>query len=373
MEISEILMINMMQSVIIIIATIVFTFVYLKRRDLILWLFVYIFLAVSITLKLFRFVSEELFLLTGFLSILPCVMIFIAVIKDYYDTFFVAKGKKLSSFNKLTAAVVSPFLILGLFIIVNLIMLISVVLLIRLYLEKRTPTYAFLVLSVIGFFFVVLTSAFQNAGFADFTAIGSGTSLISVSILLSTGIASFTEIQLKSSEEKIKKLMNIASSASINVSNIATELAASAGEVNASSEEISSTTQQIAVDSQVIMNSSTEIQKIMNIITKVSDQTNLLALNASIEAGRAGEHGRGFAVVATEVRKLAEESKTMVINSKDKVEEIIERIRMTNAAMEGISASSEEQTASMEEITATANRLGTLAENLKNTLTVGDL
>jgi methyl-accepting chemotaxis protein len=36
--------------------------------------------------------------------------------------------------------------------------------------------------------------------------------------------------------------------------------------------------------------------------------------------------------------------------------------------MEGISASSEEQTASMEEITATANRLGTLAESLKDKL-----
>ncbi len=36
--------------------------------------------------------------------------------------------------------------------------------------------------------------------------------------------------------------------------------------------------------------------------------------------------------------------------------------------MEGISASSEEQTASMEEITATANKLGTLAEDLKDQL-----
>ena len=373
MEISEILMLNIMQSLIMIAATIIFAFVYLKRRDLILWLLVYIFLALSIAFKLLRFISEDLLMITGFFQIIPCVMILIAVLKDYYNTFFVEKGKKLTNYSKMTAVVVSPIIILGLFYIVTIIMVISVVFLIRLYLEKRTPTYAFLLLSVIGFLFVVVTSAFQAVGFADFQAISAGSSLISVSILLGTGIASFTEIQLKSSEQKILKLMNIASSASINVSNIATELAASAGEVNASSEEISSTTQQVAVDSQVIMNSSTEIQKIMNIITKVSDQTNLLALNASIEAGRAGEHGRGFAVVATEVRKLAEESKTIVFNSKDKVDEIIERIRMTTAAMEGISASSEEQTASMEEITATANRLGTLAENLKNTLTGGDL
>ncbi len=176
------------------------------------------------------------------------------------------------------------------------------------------------------------------------------------------------EYKLKSTMNSIEKVLNAGKEASINVANIATELAASASEVNAASEEIASTTQEISNDSQIVMKSSSEIQRIMEIITNIAEQTNLLALNASIEAGRAGEHGRGFAVVADEVRKLAEESKGAVIGTSQKIDEIISKIHATTSAMEGISASSEEQTASMEEITATANRLGTLAEDLKNSL-----
>ncbi|KKN37209.1 hypothetical protein LCGC14_0765810 [marine sediment metagenome] len=208
----------------------------------------------------------------------------------------------------------------------------------------------------------------------------------------------------------IRNIISSSQDASINVANIATELAASSSEVNAASEEISSTTQEVSQNTQSqvnslveinkmaneiqalsheVMSSTKDINKIMDLITGISEQTNLLALNASIEAGRAGEHGRGFAVVADEVRKLAEESQNAVGETGEKMESITTRITNTvkligsitadieavtaagqenSRAMEGISASSEQQTASMEEVTSTANKLGTLADNLKEGL-----
>ncbi len=211
---------------------------------------------------------------------------------------------------------------------------------------------------------------------------------------------------------KLDSIIQSSSQVSINISNMATELAASASEVNASAEEIASTTQEVSVGaiSQVkqlsgIMNASSEINdlakevkyssdsinKVMGIITNIAEQTNLLALNASIEAGRAGESGRGFAVVADEVRKLAEESKSAVGNSNEEITLIIKKIEKTveliskinediqdvlslgeetSSAMEEINSSAEEQTASMEEITATANRLGEQGDVLKSTLGV---
>lgn len=50
-------------------------------------------------------------------------------------------------------------------------------------------------------------------------------------------------------------------------------------------------------------------------IDGISKQTNLIVLNAAIE----GEYGKGFAVVAEEVRKLAEESSTAVVEIKNNV------------------------------------------------------
>ena len=205
-------------------------------------------------------------------------------------------------------------------------------------------------------------------------------------------------------------VLKVGTTASLDVSNTALQLAASTSEVSALTEEITSTIREVSQSSleQVqslieinkmansiselsyeVSSSTKDINKVMELITNISEQTNLLALNASIEAGRAGELGRGFAVVADEVRKLAEESKNAVGETASKIDEITSRITKTvdligiitvdikgatsageenSRAMEGISASSEQQTASMEEITSTANKLGTLAEKLKEGL-----
>ncbi|MFC9710214.1 methyl-accepting chemotaxis protein [Paenibacillus sp. NPDC056933] len=68
---------------------------------------------------------------------------------------------------------------------------------------------------------------------------------------------------------------------------------------------------------------SVQIGNITGMISDVSRQTNLLALNASIEASRAGEHGRGFGVVASEIRNLAEQSRT----SAEQIAELIHAVQ----------------------------------------------
>ncbi len=141
-----------------------------------------------------------------------------------------------------------------------------------------------------------------------------------------------------------------------------------------------------------------KIGEIVNLITDLANQTNLLALNAAIEAARAGDAGRGFAVVATEVKSLAEESRTSaeriaemignlqkqtqtaaetVATSNTEVKDgsialketlenfnrIVESIDQISRNVTEVAAASEEQAASVEEVTASINEVSDLVRN----------
>ena len=265
----------------------------------------------------------------------------------------------------------ADFLDGGFNLVGNIFFIIASVVALIIYYKKRTPTNAIYLFSVLGGAFYTMGNLLDkwqlwDSGYAD--AFGESFAMLMATVALFFAVIPFLEQKLEKSTNDMKGIIEAASNTSINVANIANELAASASEVNAASEEIASSTQEMTTNTEDVIRSTHDINNVMSIITNISEQTNLLALNASIEAGRAGEQGRGFAVVADEVRKLAEESKDAVKNTNDKIRDVISKINYSFSAMEGISASAEQQTASMEEVTSTAHKLGTLAEDLKNSL-----
>ncbi|MEM9587338.1 MAG: methyl-accepting chemotaxis protein [Planctomycetota bacterium] len=80
--------------------------------------------------------------------------------------------------------------------------------------------------------------------------------------------------------------------------------------VVSATEESSNELRKVSDQMRVLEKHFGEIASLIQSVDEIADQTQLLALNATIEAARAGEAGRGFAIVASEVKELAQRTKS---------------------------------------------------------------
>jgi methyl-accepting chemotaxis protein len=125
--------------------------------------------------------------------------------------------------------------------------------------------------------------------------------------------AATTVRQVEQVVDSVAKGAQIQTDAVDRLAGVTSHIAQAASQVAESARHMEAIKEMVDLSSDKVQEMGRRSQQIGTItvtLDELAAQTNLLALNAAIEAARAKEHGRGFSVVASQVRELAQSSRT---------------------------------------------------------------
>ncbi|MFX0030757.1 MAG: sensor histidine kinase [Candidatus Hermodarchaeota archaeon] len=187
----------------IILGTIIFAGVCFKRRDLFSWLFAFITASIA---EFFRLISQDnydIYYLTGLgFSTLTLLLIIIAVSHEYYKTFL--RPIKTEGLSLFIFSLIQLILSISLQILIGILLFIALFLILRIYLNKKTPTHAFLCFILIGGIGNLIAATFRDLGIDGAEEFFHFSSAVMATNMFLTGIVALIEERLVKSEKKYR-------------------------------------------------------------------------------------------------------------------------------------------------------------------------
>jgi signal transduction histidine kinase len=190
------------QLFLMLIATIVMGFACFKRKDMYFWFMAYISLTIGVTFRSFIFLIDFFDIIANLGYVIAMIFTFIGIFIDYYKTFFKTDKNLVRRFSIHILPII--FITIGLGITTLIIAFINIIMITRLYLRKRTATYAFFSLSVFFAFLTLLFNILYEIGIEWSYEFSEGIDIILYSFLLVTGIIALLEERIKESEARYK-------------------------------------------------------------------------------------------------------------------------------------------------------------------------
>ena len=148
------------------------------------------------------------------------------------------------------------------------------------------------------------------------------------------------------------------------LSSLVQEMTATSEEVTRSAHGVTERLDELVSHSRAMVRDIESSFEILSSVKRIADQSHMLGLNAAIEAARAGEQGRGFGVVATEIRKLANDSHSLVKNIHGQLAGMKQAILQMDQSIQDIMGFSQHQGQAMQELSRAYEHVASTANEL---------